>query len=364
MFLSEKTPLVAVDIGSYSIKLAQLGRLRNNAYELLSFGMMPLSPESITDGAVKDMDHVVDALARLVKAENIKTRHAVASVSGETVIIKKIKLPIMSSEELSEKIREEAEQYIPFNIDDVSMDYQILKTVDQKTARPDDSDDSDQDLMEVLLVAAQKETIDNRMEILGEAGLKPVIVDLDVFAMMNAAGLSTNLERLGAVALVDLGASFTHINLLYRGDIYFTRDFHIGGVQCTEKLMADLGISFEEANACKKGEIPGKTDKDAVIKVIVESFEPVFEEIKTALESFKNTMGTSVERVLLSGGGALIRGVDGLFADRLDLPVEIQDPLKSVTVNRKKFDLACIAELAPVATVALGLATRRFDYKI
>lgn len=359
MFLSGKTPLVAVDIGSYSIKLAQLGHLRNNSYELLNFGMMPLPHESIVDGTIKNADNVVDVLTRLVKAENIKTRHAVASVSGEAVIIKKIKLPAMSVEELGGKIREEAEQYIPFDIDDVSMDYQIVKTPERGAAPPAE----DQGLMEVLLVAVQRETIDNQMGILEEAGLKPVIIDLDVFAMMNAANLSTSLEHMGAVALIDLGSSFTHINMLYQGNTHFTRDFRVGGVQCTEKLMADLGISFEQANDCKKGETPRNIDKDAVIKVIVESFEPILEEIQTALEGFENSVGTPVERLLLSGGGALIQGVDGLFGDRLGLPVEIPDPLKSVKIDRKKFDLDCIVKMAPIATVALGLATRRFDYK-
>lgn len=360
MFLSGKTSLVAVDIGSYSIKLAQLNPLKNNSYELLSFGVMPLPHESIVDGMVKNMDNVVDALIRLLKAENVKTKFAVASVSGETVIIKKIRLPVMSYEELGGKIKAEAEQYIPFDIEDVSMDYQIIKAPQQAMEK---KTPEDKELMEVLLVAVQRETIDSRLEILNEAGLKPVIIDLDVFAMMNATRLSTNLERVSGIALIDLGSSFTHINILSQGNTHFTRDFRVGGIQCTEKLMASLGVSYEEANACKKGDIPKKVNKDAVIKVIVESFNPILEEIQNALDGFENATGKPVERVLLSGGGALINGVADLFGDRLGLPVEIQDPLKSLKINRKKFDLDCIAEMAPIATVVLGLAARKFDYK-
>ncbi|MEC7640800.1 MAG: type IV pilus assembly protein PilM [Nitrospinota bacterium] len=360
VFLSKKTSLVAVDIGSHSIKLAQLFPLKGNSYELLSFGIMPLPPESIVDGAVKNMDNVVDALTRLLKAENIKTKFAVASVSGEAVIIKKIKLPYMTYEELGGKIKGEAEQYIPFDIEDVSMDYQIIQT--SETA-PQEENKEDENLMEVLLVAVQKEAIDNRLEILQEAGLKPVIIDLDVFAMMNAAGFSTNLEDENGIALVDLGSSFTHINIIIKGNTHFTRDFRVGGMQCTEKLMSQLGATYEEADAYKKGEIPSNIEKGTVIKIIVESLGPIIEEIQNALNGFEEATGKPIEKVWLSGGGTLINGVTELFREQLGVPVEILDPLKSLKINRKKFDLDCVAQMAPIATVALGLATRRFDYE-
>lgn len=355
MFLSSSTPLIAVDIGSHSIKLAQLGKLRKG-YELLAFGTLPLQHESIVEGKVKNFDDVVETLTKLVKAENVKDKFAVASVAGEAVIIKKIKMPRLPQEALTEKIHGEAEQYIPFDIDDVSMDFQVLEADTKK--EPAEAKDE----VEVLLVAVQRETIDSHTDILTEAGLKPVIMDLDVLAMMNVANLSEDLEQIGVVALIDLGASFTHINIVSGGLTHFTRDFRFGGAQCTEKLMSDLDIPFAEAEALKQGRIPDDIKKETVSKIIVDSFEPIFEEIQKSLEGFEETEGRPVNQLLLSGGGALISGVNPLFERKLGLPVKTLNPLKTIKINRKKFSLDFIEEMAPLATVALGLAIRRFDY--
>lgn len=360
MFLSDRTPLLAIDIGTHSIKLAQLASVKGG-YELLSFGILPLQYESIVGGVVKNMTDVVETLEKLVKAENIKTKFTVSSIAGEAVIVKRIKMQAMTREELAENIRVEAEQYIPFDIDKVSMDFQIIRSPGEQTFVPEKPEDKDQ--MEVLLAAVQTEAIDSRMEALETAGLKPVIIDLDVFAAMNAAGLSEDLELFGAIALVDLGFAFTNINILSHGVTHFIRDFHVGGRACTEKLMADFDVSFKEASDLKRGRIPDKIDKDAVVKIIVESFDPILEELQNSFEGFKDTNGIPVEKVLLCGGDALINGVDHLFMARLDLSVEILNPLKTLKINPKKFDLDCITEMAPIATVALGLATRRFDYK-
>jgi type IV pilus assembly protein PilM len=360
MFLSSKLPLVAVDIGSHSIKLAQI-RYAFDRYELVSFGIMPLEPEVIVDGTIKDIDRLTETLLSLVKAEGVKSRYAISSVSGEAVIIKKIKMPAMSREELSEKIQEEAEKHIPFDIDDVTMDFQILRQPGQTPGAAEDPTLADK--MEVLLVAVQKEIIDGRMEILEGAGLKPVIIDLDVFAMMNAVNMVENLEQLGCVALVDLGSCFTNINIVNRGFTHFTLDFRFGGFQCSGKLQSEFKISPQEAEDLKQGKIPEAIDEEAVKRIIVESFDPIIGEVKSSIESFESTENCSVGQVFLAGGGALLNGIDLLFTDKLGLTTEIFNPFQTVKVDLKKFDAECVAELAPLTAVALGLAARRFDYR-
>ncbi len=361
MFLSAKTELLSIDIGSSSIKLAQLTGGQGK-FELSRFGVMPLEPEAMVEGVVKDEEQVVDALTRLVQAEKVDTRYAVASVSGENVIIKKIKVPIMPPEELEESIRHEAEQYIPFDIDDVQLDFQILP---EKVKHEDDPDFDleDADKQEIVLVAVQNEIIDSRSNVLVAAGLKPVVIDLDVFAVVNALAISRNLETMGSVALIDLGGAFTHLNILMDGITSYTRDIPVAGNHLTQELMSKFELEYELAESLKMGVIPDDLENDRVIEAIVDAFEPILEELQRSFEFFSTTSNAQVDQAYLCGGGALISGVDGLLADRLGVPVEIFDPLEAIKVNKRVFDQKSLAEMAPLATVAVGLATRRFDYK-
>lgn len=358
MFLSAKTPLLAVDIGSNSIKV---GRLLGTPgkFELSNFGMMPLDPESVVEGVVQDEDHVVDALTRLVHAEDVDTPYAVASVAGEAVMIKKIKVPMMSKEELEEFIPQEAEQYIPFDIDDVRIDFQILEGV---PTMEEHEFEEEEDKQEILLVAVQNEIIDSRSNVLTAAGLKPCIIDLDVFAIVNAISISRNLQDMGSVALMDLGGAFTHLNILMDGVTSYTRDIPIGQDACTTQLMAKYEMEYRESESIKVGAIPEDANKEEIIDLIIESYEPILEELHKSFEFFSTTSNSQVERAFLCGGGAMIPGVDGLLSDRLGVPVEIFNPLEAVKLGARKFDPQSLSQMAPMATVALGLATRRFDY--
>lgn len=358
MFLSAKTPLLAVDIGSNSIKV---GRLLGTPgkFELSNFGMMPLDPESVVEGVVQDEDHVVDALTRLVHAENVDTPYAVASVAGEAVMIKKIKVPMMSKEELEEFIPQEAEQYIPFDIDDVRIDFQILEGV---STMEEHEFEEEEDKQEILLVAVQNEIIDSRSNVLTAAGLKPCIIDLDVFAIVNAISISRNLQDMGSVALMDLGGTFTHLNILMDGVTSYTRDIPIGQDACTTQLMAKYEMEYRESESIKVGAIPEDANKEEIIDLIIESYEPILEELHKSFEFFSTTSNSQVEQAFLCGGGAMIPGVDGLLSDRLGVPVEIFNPLEAVKLGARKFDPQSLSQMAPMATVALGLATRRFDY--
>ncbi|KMP12708.1 hypothetical protein UR09_00525 [Candidatus Nitromaritima sp. SCGC AAA799-A02] len=369
MFLSEKTPLVAVDIGSYSVVIAQLALVKDK-FELLNLGVMPLEEESVVDGVVKKPDEVVEALSRLVKIEKIECRHVVASVAGEAVITKKIKVPVMSEEELSETIAQEAEQYIPFDIDDVRIDFQVLGAASKNSKSENDIDgeidndeEDDEEKMEILLVAVQNEIIDSRADVLVEAGLKPVIIDLDVFAMVNALTLRADPAQLGSVALVDLGDSFTHVNILSGGVTSFVRDIPMGGGYCSRRIMSKLEVPFKQVTKIKLGDIPKGIEQESVLEILHHSFEKVLEEIDKSFEFFSTSTNEQVKRIFICGGGALIPGTDNLLADHFKIPVETLDPLKSIKVNPKQFDQDALNNLGPLTSVAIGLATRRFDYK-
>lgn len=376
MFLSKKTPLVAIDMGSHSIKMVQLAEIKGGNFELVNLGMMPLEEGSIVEGSIKKPDQVSEALSRLIKAEKIKSNFVVASVSGEAVFIKKIKVAQMTEEELSEKITEEAEQYIPFDINDVALDFQILgpangnnsqEKVDEKTdpdeKKPEnETETSDEPMVEALLVAVQRDVIDERTDVLLEAGLKPAIIDLDVFALMNAASLSNDLSAMGSIALIDLGDSFTHVNILQNGSIGYTRDIPVGGGYCSTMIMSKYQVPFKQTHRIKGGYLPDGVEKEEILDLIVRGYRKILEEIQKSFEYFSTISNCKVERVLLSGGGCLIQGMDGFMEDYLKVPAEMLNPMQAVKINPKNFDQGLITDLAGLSTVAMGLATRRFDH--
>jgi type IV pilus assembly protein PilM len=385
MFLSKKTPLVAIDIGSSSIKLVQLTEFKEGQYELTHFGMMPLDKECIAEGAIKQPGQVVDALRNLIKAEKIQSRFVVSAVAGEAVFIKKIKVPVMSEKQLSEKIIQEAEQYIPFDIDEVVIDFQILgKINDNEEEKPEDfvdleestsTDNSPQrngeqkeeaneegEMMEALLVAVQRGVIDERTDILLEAGLKPAIIDLDLFALMNAARLTNDLSSMGTIALIDMGDSFTHINIIQNGVIGYTRDIPVGGGYLTNMLMSKFKVPFEQVLAIKRGNLPPNIREEEVIETIIHAYKNILEEVQKYFDYFSTLSNYKMGKVLLCGGGSMIRGLDDYCANYLKIPVETLNPMKGVQVNPKVFDQLLVDEMSGLSTVALGLARRKFDY--
>ncbi|NIQ01686.1 MAG: pilus assembly protein PilM [Nitrospinaceae bacterium] len=194
------------------------------------------------------------------------------------------------------------------------------------------------------------------------AGLKPVIIDLDVFALVNAISISRNLEEMGSVAVIDLGGSFTHLNILMDGVTSYTRDIPIGQDAGTNSLMSKYDMDYRESESMKVGLLPEGTESQEVVDAIIESYEPILEELQKSFEFFSTTSNSQVEKAFICGGGALIPGVDGFLTDRLGVPVEIFNPLEALKFGSRKFDLNSLAQMAPIATVAIGLATRKFNY--
>ena len=285
MFRRAKS-LVGLDIGSSAVKAVEL-KPAGKAYKVTAFGSEPLPPDSIVDGAIIDGAAVADAIRRLFDGRGIKTKDVAASLSGNAVIVKKITLPIMTEAELAESIYWEAEQYIPFDIQDVNLDYQILDRGDAAGGKG---------TMDVLLVAAKKEKIADYTGVIAQAGRTAVVVDVDAFALQNAYEVNYGIEPGAVVVLLNAGASATNINILSGDQSVFTRDISIGGNAYTEALQRELNLPFERRRQLKRGlPVDGVTFDDArpVLRAVTEN---VMLEIQKTFDFFKATAASDRDR--------------------------------------------------------------------
>ncbi len=344
--------IVGLDIGSSSVKAVELVS-RNKGWELQHVGIAPLPPEAIVQGAFLNSGAIVDAIQEAVGTAGIKNTNAAAAVSGHSVIVKKISLPAMTRDELEESIRWEAEQYIPFDINEVNLDFQILDTGDVEGQ------------MDVLLVAAKKDLIDDYVQVISEAGLSPAVIDVAAFAVENAydANYDTNPDEV--VALVNVGAQVVNINILTQGIPAFTRDVSTGGNVYTEEIQKTLSVSWEEAERLKIGGAPGEESQEVVPQEVEKAMRSVTEtvlgEINRSLDFFSATAAEArIGKVLLSGGGARVSGLDAAFQGKTNLPVEMLNPIERV-VPASGLDQAYLEEVAPSLAVAVGLAMRKMD---
>ncbi len=346
MLFSKKIEPIALDIGSTFIKLVQL-KGSNKNYQLIKFGMVPLPPEVIVEGAVMDAGRVVEAIKELLASQKIKTKEVVISVSGSSVIIKRVSVADMTDEELAESIKWEAEQYIPFSIDDVNVDFQKLGA---GTAAGQ---------ADVLLVAVKKDKINDYVNLVKEAGLEPVVMDVDAFALANMYELNYDFEE-GTTALLNIGASVMNINILKDGISIFTRDITVGGNRYTEALQRDFGLTYEDAEKVKRGEEVEGADKEQIAGVMSSVTDDIVAETQRSFEFFRSTTGSDkVSRVLVSGGCARIGNFTTVLSERLEIPVEVVDPFKKIKIDPKRFESTVIAESSPLCAVAVGLAIRR-----
>lgn len=354
MIFGGKKNLVGLDIGSSAVKAVEL-RQTKKGLSLLHFRMVPLPPEAIVDGAIMNSSAVVEAVTELISTEKIKNKDVATSVSGHSVIVKKIKLPQMTEEELEESIQWEAEQYIPFDITDVNLDVQILGPDEQNVGQ-----------MEVLLVAAKKDMINDHIAVLREAGLIPQVMDVDAFAIENMFEANYGVTEGGTIVLANIGASATNVNILRNGVSTFTRDISIGGSQFTEEIQKQLNVSHEEAESLKLGGDLGAPSEttEAVIPqevggIIRSVSESVAIEIQRSLDFFAATAtDDKISKVYLMGGSSKVPGLPNIVEAKLGIPTEIVNPFKNISINEKSFNLAHIHEVAPAAAVAVGLALR------
>lgn len=349
-FPSKSKSLIGLDIGSSSIKAVQIIETKGG-YKLEKCGIKHLASEIIVDGTIMDAGSVVEAIRGLITEEKIKVKDVALSLSGHSIIIKKIKLPVMTEDELEESIKWEAEQYIPFDINDVNIDFHILGTVESPEG---------QSQMEVLLVAAKKDKLTEYTSVVTEVGLNPVVVDADLFALENMYGVNYEAREGEVIALVNIGASVMSINILKNGTSSFTRDISIGGIRYTETIQKDLNMSYDDADRSKKGEKVEGVEPEMVANVINRVNSDIASEISRSFDFFRTTSAhEEIEKIVLSGGSAKIPSLPGYLQENLGIAVEIADPFRKIEIDKKVFDPEYIKEISPLAAVGLGLAIRR-----
>jgi type IV pilus assembly protein PilM len=344
----KKKNLVGLDIGSSSVKAVEMKPGKGEVWTLTTVGIEYLPQEAIVDGQIMDSTSVIDAITRLFSEYKIKTPDVATAISGSSVIVKKIQLPSMSEQELAESIHWEAEQYIPFDIQEVNLDYEIL-------------DEGVGGNMDILLVAAKKDKINDYMSVITQAGRNPVVMDIDAFALQNAYEVNYGIEPGRVVALVNIGASQANINILKGGDSIFTRDITtIGGNQFTDAIQKDLNVSFEQAENLKQGQGVEGQSPDAVAPILASVSEQVLMEVQKTFDFFKATTSEDhIDRVVLSGGSARVPGMADSMAERFDCRVELANPFQSVNYSPKDFDAEFLEEVGPACTIAVGLALRK-----
>jgi type IV pilus assembly protein PilM len=341
---------VGLDIGSSAVKAVEL-KPAGKGFRVAAFGSEPVPPDSIVDGAIIDAGAVSDAIRRVFEHNKaFKAKDVCASLSGNAVIVKKITLPVMTESELAESIYWEAEQYIPFDIQDVNLDYQILDPGTGPDARGS---------MEVLLVAAKKEKIGDYTGVIAQAGRSAVIVDVDAFALQNAYDVNYGLEGGQIVVLLNAGASAININILQGDQSVFTRDISMGGNAYTEAVQKELDLPFESAEQLKKGiPVDGASFEEAqpVLRAVTEN---VLLEIQKTFDFFKATAASEhIDRIMLSGGASRVDGFRDMLHERFNAPVEEFDPFRAIAWDPKKLGGDAV-EHASTAAVAVGLALRK-----
>lgn len=337
---------LGVDIGSHSVKICQMTPAKEG-YKLTSLGSATLPPDSVEDGVLQDPEAVGEVVGKLIKNLKLKGKKVAISISGYSVIVKKINLAAMEDSELASHIQAEAEQYIPFDIEEVFLDFVDLKT------NVDEDDRTD-----VMLVAAKKEVVNSYLEMLEKAGLHTVIVDVDAFALENAYAANYGGEEEN-VALVDIGASKMNINIVAKGTSVLARDVVLGCKLLTESIQSHFGITPEEAEALKVGVTPPGDKKQELEDLFVSACNQWVAEAKRALDFYySNYPDDTIDKIVLSGGGAKVRGLARLFTEETGIKTEVFNPFINAEADANKVDPDYLRAVGPEMALSTGLATR------
>lgn len=348
MLFRKPKNLVGLDIGSSAVKLVELREGKEGAYQLVRAGLEGLSPEAIVDGSIMDSSLVVEAISRLLASTGVKGQNVAVSVAGHSVIVKKILLPMMPEEELSESIRWEAEQYVPFDINDVYLDYVVLDP------------GAVGETMSVLLVAAKREKVDDLKNVITQAGRISSLVDVDVFALQNCYEVNYGLDPGRVVALVNIGASVMNVNVVAQGQTVFWRDITFGGNQFTDALQKAYSLNFEQAEALKKGEPVAGQNAQSIQPVLTGVSEDAAAELQKTLDFFQATSGADrVDSIVVSGGGSKVAHFEDTLKDKFGLPVEVLNPFRSIFTDDRAVDAAWLSESSPSLAIAVGLGVRK-----
>jgi type IV pilus assembly protein PilM len=352
--MAEGKNLVGVDIGASSIKVVQLKEARKKL-QVIKWGFAPLPPQTIIDGHVMNAGAVTEALTRVFSDTKIQQRDVAIGVYGQSVIVRKITVPMMTAAELDEQIHWEAEQHIPFDIKDVHVDYQVLRR------RTDASQ------MDLLLVAAKRDQIDEYLQLARNAKLKPVVCDIDAFTVQNLFEFSRTLPQNQTIALINVGASLSSLNIIANGVSAFTREIANGGNVITEEIQKQLNVPHDQAEAYKCGGAASADDPNRagmvpqqVVQVIEAVSDTIAAEIQRSLDFFMATSGEGeIARIYVTGGSANLAALARAIERRARVSVETWSPIEKLSIEAKEVDPVLLQTRAAQLSVALGLSLRK-----
>ena len=335
---------VALDVGSGLLKLVAVDHSKGEP-QISRVSVAPVLGNAIVEGEIMDPDIVADTIQGLFRSAGVKGKHVVVAVGGRDVIIKKIQVDRMKESEAFEVVRWEAQQHVPFDIEGVELDFQILDPDAQGLQ------------MEVLLVAAKRDLVEDKVQLLSQAGLSPAVVDVDAFALHNAFEVNYPDAMRGGVALLNLGHEVTNVNILLNVVPLLTRDLAVGTRKFREDLQRERGMSAEDADALLQG-YELTADLEPYVKNRGEEVAVGLERASAFLQTGGGDVG-SVERVYCCGGGARIPGLIDTLSQRLRMPVQIATPLQRMEAQEGVFDTINPDEVGPLLMLATGLALRR-----
>lgn len=343
-------PLVGLDIGSSAVKAVELIKTKRG-YELTGFSYEPLGPDAVVDGAIMDAPAVAESIKKTFITGKFKLKGVATGVSGHSVIVKRVVVPAATADEVETSIQMDAEQYIPFEITEVNLDFQVVGPGTTSTEDPG---------MEVVLVAAKKDKIQNHTNVISLAGRSPEVVDIDAFALQNVFEANYTVDPNATIALLNIGASLMNINITKAGMPLFIRDVSVGGNQYTDILQKELQLNFQEAEDLKLGR-SGGSEAEMVQPLLESITDMLITEVQKTFDFFRETYpNETITQVLISGGTSHMVGLAEKIQETFSYPTEVLDPFKSITVGQK-VDAAKVTSLGPALAVAVGLALRGFD---
>ena len=350
MFKRGNKSMVGVDIGSSSVKAVEL-QGKGKDLQLLSLGFEALESDSVVDGQIIELNAVSNAISNIFNEHKIKTTQVAAGVNGHSVIVKNIVLPQMSEGELQESFAWHAEEHIPFDISDVNLDYHVM--------------DRSGDAIHVLMAACKRDKVANLKQTIQLAGKQPTVIDVDAFALQNCYELNYDPQPGQVVALLNIGASTTNINILNGVRSVFTRDATFGGNQYTSLLQKELGLTFDQAESVKRGmPLPEGAEVREVGPIMDTVSDILALEIQKTMDFYRATVEdgeSAVQKILVSGGGSKLTGLADFLARRFEVSVELFDPFRKIKVDARGFDPDYMREIVPEMAIAVGLALRGVD---
>jgi type IV pilus assembly protein PilM len=351
LLVKKKPPLLGVDISASSVKVLELSQAGEH-FRVERYAVEPMPQNAMVEHSITEVEQVAHAVSRAVKRSGSRMKHVALAVAGSHVISKIVSMPAgLNDHEMQTQIEMEADRHIPYPLDEVNMDFQVLGAAQEGAEQ-----------VSVLLAACRKEIVDDYVAVANVAGLTPLVVDIETYAMENAYGLiSRNLPGGGmekTIAVMDVGATTTTINVMHNNRSVYTRDHTFGGRQLTEEIQRRYGLSYEEAGLAKKqGGLPDNYQTD----VLRPFMEAMCQEIMRALQFFYSSSPfNSVDQVLLAGGCAQIAGIDELVAARVGVPAAVANPFSSMSLAARIKPQMLSAD-APSLMVSCGLALRGFD---